>query len=68
MRIGDVSLQVRQQIQAQIAPQISDACGHTFWIVFFLTAALFGPALALPRHGRLRRAAGLVEATPTRSR
>ncbi len=46
-RIGDIPAQVREQV----APALAGAFGHTFWVVFGLTAAVIVPALLLPRRG-----------------
>jgi EmrB/QacA subfamily drug resistance transporter len=51
-RIGEIPAQLREQV----APQLADAFGYTFWIAFALTVVLFVPALMLPRHGSAKTA------------
>ncbi|MFD0686755.1 hypothetical protein [Actinomadura fibrosa] len=43
--------EIPDQVRAQVAPQLADAFGTTFWVSLALTAVLIVPALMLPRQG-----------------
>ncbi|URN02376.1 DHA2 family efflux MFS transporter permease subunit [Actinomadura madurae] len=43
--------EIPERVREQVAPNLADAFGHTFWVALILTAVLILPALLLPRHG-----------------
>ncbi|MEU8796755.1 DHA2 family efflux MFS transporter permease subunit [Spirillospora sp. NPDC048819] len=42
--------QIPERAREQVAPQLAEAFGYTFWVALALTAVLIVPALLLPRH------------------
>ncbi|MGP4025353.1 DHA2 family efflux MFS transporter permease subunit [Actinomadura sp. 3N407] len=55
--------QIPERAREQVAPQLAEAFGSTFWVALALTAVLIIPALLLPRHGA--RADDAPDAPPT---